>query len=54
VAGDLETELADVRGMGLDELAGRHTELAEYRERLVVQVERPRPNIGSGPPGRAD
>lgn len=49
---DLETVLPDLAGANLADLAG--LQLAADREVLIAQVERPRPNIGSGPPGRAD
>jgi hypothetical protein len=52
----IETDLADLRGATLDELCQRALQgaLEPYRRVLISQVERPRPNIGSGPPGRAD
>jgi hypothetical protein len=52
----IETGLADLRGATLDQLCQRalHDALEPYRRVLINQVERPRPNIGSGPPGRAD
>ncbi|GAA2500781.1 hypothetical protein [Winogradskya humida] len=52
----IETVLADLRGLGLDELCRRRTRdaLEPFREDLMNQVERPRINLGSGPPGRAD
>lgn len=50
---DLETVLPDLAGVNLADLTGQ-LELAADREVLIAQVERPRPNIGSGPPGRAD
>ncbi|WP_250002951.1 hypothetical protein [Actinoplanes sp. M2I2] len=52
----IETDLADLRGTTLDQLCRRALQdaLEPYRRVLIGQVERPRPNIGSGPPGRAD
>ena len=52
----METDLADLRGANLDELCQRALQgaLEPYRRVLISQIERPRPNIGSGPPGRAD
>jgi len=52
----IETDLADLRGATLDELCQRALRgvLEPYRRILISQVERPRVNIGSGPPGRAD
>jgi hypothetical protein len=53
---EIETVLADLRGVSLDELCGRQSQdaLEPYRDALITQVERPRINLGSGPPGRAD
>jgi hypothetical protein len=55
-AAAIETDLAHLRGTTLDQLChqGLHDALEPYRQALIAQVERPRPNIGSGPPGRAD
>jgi hypothetical protein len=52
----IETDLADLRGTTLDQLCQWELQgaLEPYRQVLISQVERPRPNIGSGPPGRAD
>lgn len=52
----METDLADLRGTTLDQLCRRGFQdvLEPYRRILISQVERPRPNIGTGPPGRAD
>ncbi|MET0426843.1 MAG: hypothetical protein ABW046_23450 [Actinoplanes sp.] len=52
----METGLADLRGSTLGQLCQRTLQdaLEPYRQILISQVERPRPNIGSGPPGRAD
>ena len=51
---DWETEMPDLRHVPLDELSEDLEQIAGDREKLIGQVERPRPNIGSGPPGRAD
>jgi hypothetical protein len=52
----IETDLADLRGTTLNQLCQSELQhaLEPYRQVLIGQVERPRPNIGSGPPGRAD
>jgi hypothetical protein len=52
----METALADLHGATLDQLSQRPLQdaLEPYRRILINQVERPRPNIGTGPPGRAD
>ncbi|GAA2559918.1 hypothetical protein GCM10010435_33980 [Winogradskya consettensis] len=52
----IETELADLHGRTIDELCRQQTQetLEHYRNGLIAQVERPRINLGSGPPGRAD
>jgi hypothetical protein len=52
----IETDLADLRGFDLDELCRRQSRdpLEPFRDALISQVERPRINLGSGPPGRAD
>jgi len=52
----LETDLADLHATTLDQLcqSALQDTLEPYRRALISQVERPRPNIGSGPPGRAD
>jgi hypothetical protein len=56
IRGPIETELADLREFGFDELCQRRLQeaLEPYREALINQVERPRINLGTGPPGRAD
>lgn len=48
----LPTLLADLSDTPLSAL--RRLALPEERERLIQQVERPRLNLGTGPPGRAD
>ena len=53
----LDTELPDVRDLSLigpDGQLGVFAPLAPFQEILLGQVERPRYNLGSGPPGRAD
>lgn len=52
----IETDLVDLRGMTFDQLRRRGVSdaLEPFRRVLISQVERPRPNIGTGPPGRAD
>ena len=49
---EIETQLPDLTGMTLADLRG--LDLEADREVLLAQVEKPRFNIGSGPPGRAD
>jgi hypothetical protein len=52
----IPTDLADLHGTSLDELCQLELQgaLEPFRHALIGQVERPRPNIGTGPPGRAD
>ena len=50
----IETDLADLRAVTLGELLRLQSVLAPFEEVLISQVERPRLNIGTGPPGRAD
>jgi hypothetical protein len=50
----IETDLADLRRVTLGELLRLQSVLAPFEEVLINQVERPRINIGTGPPGRAD
>jgi hypothetical protein len=52
----IETDLADLRTVTLGELRQRRLQeaLAPFQDDLISQVERPRINIGTGPPGRAD
>lgn len=52
----METELPDLQGLTLDQLSRPEIrdQLEPFRQVLLGQVERPRPNIGTGPPGRAD
>jgi len=49
---EIETLLPDLTGINLRDLQAM--ELKADREVLRAQVEKPRLNIGSGPPGRAD
>lgn len=50
-----ETDLADLSGIGFDDLPpGQDDALEPFRETLLAQVDRPRINLGSGPPGRID
>jgi hypothetical protein len=51
---EIETDLPDLEGIGLDELRAERDDLEPFRRTLLSQVERPRINLGSGPPGRAD
>jgi hypothetical protein len=52
---EVETDLPDLQGVGFDELRSQRRDALEpFREILLQQVERPRINLGSGPPGRAD
>lgn len=51
---DIETDLLDLRHVSLSQ-ARRDTEAIERpTNNLLKQVEKPRTNLGSGPPGRAD
>lgn len=50
----IETRLADLGALTLADLRGMPERLEPYREVLVAQVEKPRLNLGTGPPGRAD
>jgi hypothetical protein len=52
---DIETDLVNLSRMSmLDLSACDESVLARSMRRILVQVERPRSNIGQGPPGRAD
>jgi hypothetical protein len=52
---DVETDLVDLTDESLSTLRNCDAELlAPSLRRLLLQVERPRVNIGSGPPGRSD
>ena len=52
---DIETDLVNLSRMSmLDLSACDEGLLARSMRRILVQVERPRSNIGQGPPGRAD
>lgn len=50
---EIETQLPKLIGMTLADLQGLEA-LDADRQVLLGQVEKPRFNIGSGPPGRAD
>lgn len=51
----IETLLLDLSDVSLEQLRHQDAEaLAPYLQLLYGQVERPRPNLGGGPPGRAD
>jgi hypothetical protein len=50
----VESHLANLRGVSFDDLRSQEDALEPYRQDLLHQIERPRVNIGSGPPGRAD
>lgn len=50
----LPTLLPDLGALTLADLRARAGLLAEDQEVLCGQVERPRINLGTGPPGRAD
>ena len=52
---DVASELVDLSGLTLDDILGMSDdELDAAFAALLSQVERPRFNLGSGPPGRAD
>jgi hypothetical protein len=52
---EIDTELPDLGHIRFDELAGELAKsLASFQDAIMTQVERPRYNLGSGPPGRAD
>lgn len=48
----IETQLLDLGEVSLADL--RRLRLEQDKERIIRQVERPRLNLGTGPPGRAD
>lgn len=50
----LETQLPDLTNTTIDQILTNPTPLQPFLEDLLRQVERPRINLGSGPPGRAD
>lgn len=53
---ELDTELIDLTEYSVSDIldVSEH-QLAPYLDRTILQVERPRANLGgSGPPGRAD
>jgi hypothetical protein len=52
---EVDTELPDLGHITFDELAGQLADsLIPFQNAILAQVERPRFNLGSGPPGRAD
>jgi hypothetical protein len=51
---DLETALPDLDGMRIDLLRDNLDVLAPFQRDLLSQVEHPRINLGTGPPGRVD
>ncbi len=52
---DIEAVLVDLSELTITELRDCDEEsLAPSIQRILAQIERPRVNIGSGPPGRAD
>lgn len=51
---DIETEVLDLRTVPLAELRSRRDTFEQHTEDALKQIERPRINLGSGPPGRAD
>ena len=52
---DIETDLLDLTEIPISELRNCDSDLlARSMRRILLQVERPRANIGQGPPGRAD
>ena len=50
----LETDLVDLRNVPLGQAREAHRALAVPMEELLKQVEKPRINQGTNPPGRAD
>jgi hypothetical protein len=52
---DIETRLADLSEVSLQQLRSQvRGSFEPFLKILLSQVERPRFNLGSGPPGRAD
>lgn len=51
---DRPTEIADLQHLTLDEVFAQLDHHEEEVARLLYQVDRPRHNIGTGPPGRVD
>lgn len=51
---EIETELVDLREVALSRLRRDREVFEKPTEDALKQVERPRINLGSGPPGRAD
>jgi hypothetical protein len=52
--GDIETNVVDLRRVPLGQLRRNRDAFERPTEDALKQVERPRINLGSGPPGRAD
>jgi hypothetical protein len=52
----IETQLVDLSDTPIDQVlrAEDRERMRPFLETLYAQVERPRVNLGSGPPGRAD
>lgn len=51
----METELPDLSGMTLDDVACGRDHYAEALDIIGMQISHPRANLGGGgPPGRAD
>jgi len=52
---DVETDLIDLAELPISQLRTcDRALLSRSMRRILIQVERPRANIGQGPPGRAD
>jgi hypothetical protein len=51
---EIETEVIDLRRVPLGQLRRDRDTYERPTEDALKQVERPRFNLGSGPPGRAD
>jgi hypothetical protein len=51
---DIETNVIDLRDVPLGQLRTNRVPFEQATEDALKQVERPRINLGSGPPGRAD
>lgn len=51
----VQTDLIDLTDLSISAVLSCDDDLlAPSMKRVLIQVERPRANIGSGPPGRAD
>lgn len=54
-SGDVRTELVDLTGISITDLRECEERFLEpCTRRLLDQIERPRVNLGTGPPGRVD